>query len=412
MSRHLILGLFLLITGGLLAQEGTNSPYSYFGIGTLKFPGTSENRAMGGLGIFADSIHLNLQNPAAYSHLRLVNYSMGASHTETSQKNDSEAQSSSTSVLDYLVLGIPMGKFGMGMGVIPYSSVGYNFYSDLPNGVTEYSGSGGLNKAFLSLAYQLTPSLSFGVETNYSFGKIENTAITQITDLQYGSRAYNSSELNGFIFNFGALYKRMINNNMEVYGSLTYTPGTNFTSENSRKVATVSIIPSGIYTMDEREVEVADTEFTFPSQFSIGAGIGKPKRWALGAEYTNQQISNFSNRSFTFENVTYKDASKYRVGGYYIPDYNSFGNYFNRVVYRAGLRYEQTGLNVSGQDIDEFGISFGFGLPVGRLFSNANLGFEVGKRGTTNNGLIQENFFSTFLSFSLNDRWFDKRLID
>src|SRR5690606_34388271 len=183
-----------------------------------------------------------------------------------------EAQSSSTSVLDYLVLGIPMGKFGMGMGVIPYSSVGYNFYSDLPNGVTEYSGSGGLNKAFLSLAYQLTPALSFGVESNYSFGKIENTATTQITDLQYGSRAYNSSELNGFIFNFGALYKRMINNNMEVYGSLTYTPGTNLTSVNSRKVATVSIIPSGIYTMDEREVDVADTEFTFPSQFSIGAG--------------------------------------------------------------------------------------------------------------------------------------------
>lgn len=412
MSRHIIVVLFLLITGSLLAQEGTTSPYSYYGIGSLKFPGTSENRAMGGIGIFADSIHLNLQNPAGFSHLRLVNYSIGASHGQIRQKTSSESQSTSTTTLDYLVLGIPMGKFGMGMGIIPYSAVGYHFYSDLSNGITEYSGKGGLNKAFLTLAYQVTPELSFGVDSQYNFGRIENTAVTQLADLQYGSRTFNSSELYGFSFNLGAMYKRMLSNNLEVYGSVTYSPGTNFTSENTRKLATVSIIPSGIYTVDEREVEVPNTSFTFPSQFSVGAGIGKPKHWAIGAEYINQQTSNFTNRSFTIENQTFKDASKFRVGGYYIPNYNSFGNYFKRVVYRAGIRYEQTGLNVSGQDIDEFGISFGFGLPVGRLFSNANLGFELGKRGTTDFGLIQENFFNTFLSFSLNDRWFDKRLYD
>lgn len=82
------------------------------------------------------------------------------------------------------------------------------------------------------------------------------------------------------------------------------------------------------------------------------------------------------------------------------------------MVYRAGARFEQTGLAVNGQDINEFGISFGLGLPVGRLFSNMNLGFEIGKRGTTDFGLIQENFFNTYLSFSLNDRWFEKRLYD
>jgi len=82
------------------------------------------------------------------------------------------------------------------------------------------------------------------------------------------------------------------------------------------------------------------------------------------------------------------------------------------VVYRGGVRFEQTGLNVDGHDINEFGISFGLGLPVGRMFSNINLGFEFGKRGTKDFGLIQENFFNTFLSFSLNDRWFEKRLYD
>jgi hypothetical protein len=412
MFRQIVVGIFILVSGVIVAQEGTTSPYSYYGIGTLKFRGTVESRSMGGLGIFSDSIHVNLQNPASYSGLQLVNFSVGGSHKVSTQKNETNSQNTSTTTLDYISMGIPMGKFGMGFGIIPYTSVGYNFYSELPDGRTEYIGTGGLNKAYLSLGYQLTPELSLGVDTNYNFGKIENTATTQKNDVELGTRSFNRSDILGFSFNFGAVYKKMITENLELTGSVTYTPGTDFTSENYRRIGTVSITPVGIFTVDERELTVADTDFTFPSQFSIGGGIGKPKHWALGVEYTNQKTSNFTNRSFNIDNVTYQDASKFRLGGYYIPNYNSFGNYFQRVVYRGGARYEQTGLNVNGQDINEFGISFGVGLPVGRLFSNINLGFEVGKRGTKDFGLIQENFFNTFLSFSLNDRWFEKRLYD
>jgi len=76
------------------------------------------------------------------------------------------------------------------------------------------------------------------------------------------------------------------------------------------------------------------------------------------------------------------------------------------------MRYEDTGLVINGEDINEFGISFGVGLPVGKLFSNVNVGFEIGKRGTVNAGLVQENFFNTFISLSLNDKWFIKTLYD
>lgn len=411
MFKKIVVGLFILIASMAVAQEGTTSPYSFYGIGTLKFRGTVENRLMGGLGVFSDSIHLNLQNPASYAGLQLINFSVGGSHKVSTQKNETESQNTSASTLDYISMGIPMGKFGMGFGVIPYTSVGYDFYSEVPDGLTQYTGSGGLNKAYLSAGYQITPEFSLGIDANYNFGKIENTTTTQ-KDIELGTRTYNRSEILGFSFNFGALYKKMISENLELTGSVTFTPGTSFTSENSRKISTVRIIPAGIFTVDERDVLVADTDFTFPSQFTIGAGIGKPKFWGLGAEYINQKTSNFTNRSFSTDNVAYENASKFRLGGYYIPNYNSFGNYFKRVVYRAGARYEQTGLSIDGQDINEFGISFGVGLPVGRLFSNMNLGVEIGSRGTTDFGLIKENFFNTFLSFSLNDRWFEKRLYD
>ena len=146
-----------------------------------------------------------------------------------------------------------------------------------------------------------------------------------------------------------------------------------------------------------------------PTKTAFGLGIGKPRQWFLGAEYTFLKTSEFSNAIFSFDNATFVDASTISVGGFFIPQYNSFSKYWKRMVYRAGIRYENTGLKINNEAINEFGISFGVGLPVGRLFSNVNLGFEVGKRGTVNQNLVQENFVNFQLSLSLNDRWFVKR---
>src|SRR5690606_31430894 len=119
-------------------------------------------------------------------------------------------QTNTATSLDYLSMGIPMGKAGLGFGILPYSTVGYRFLSKLPDGLTEYSGDGGLNRTYLSLAYQVTPEISIGVEANYNFGKIKNEAISQKTELQYGTRVLDESELQGFNFNFGAIYTKPV----------------------------------------------------------------------------------------------------------------------------------------------------------------------------------------------------------
>ncbi len=417
MLKRIIIAIFILITGVTLAQEGTTSPYSFYGIGIQKFKGTVENRTMAGMSVYTDSIHLNMQNPAGAANLDLVNYSVGGSHKTVTQKNITESQKTTATSLDYIAVGIPMGKLGGSFGLIPYSAVGYKLQSIDSTTTTQSSGEGGLNRAFISLAYKVTPKLSVGVETNYNFGSIENTVFTKTDELELGTREINRSDLLGFSFNFGAIYKTMVTQNLELSTSMSYAPGTSFTSENSREIATIAILPSGFPVESETlKFDEKDTDFTFPSQFTIGAGIGEPKHWFVGLEYTNQKSSNLTKRHIELDNsisnVTFVNASKFELGGFFIPNYNSIGNYWNRIVYRAGIRYEESGINIVGQDINEFGISFGVGLPAGKLFSNINLGFELGRRGTTDFGLIQENFFNTFLSLSLNDKWFEKRYYD
>ena len=58
--------------------------------------------------------------------------------------------------------------------------------------------------------------------------------------------------------------------------------------------------------------------------------------------------------------------------------------------------------------IENTGITFGVGLPVAG-FSNVNMGFELGKLGSGDDSLIEENYVNIRIGFSLNDRWFIKR---
>ncbi|WP_425076835.1 OmpP1/FadL family transporter [Psychroserpens sp. S379A] len=414
------------------AQEGTASPYSFYGIGSLKFKGTVENRSMGGLSIYTDSIHVNLRNPAAYvgpnlklfnNESRPVKFAISASHNSSDLKSDSGSEKTSATTVDYLAMAMPLGdKFGFGLGILPYTSVGYKL-EDFSNNQIEnrYRGEGGLNRVFLGLGYRITDKLSFGVDVNYNFGNIENTAIEFLYDedgvpIEYKSREHNRSELSGLNVNLGLTYKTMISDKLELQSGLTYSPQSNIVSRNTRSYATIVLSEQS-----EQEFEVnsidADleslgldkTDLTLPSRFSIGAGIGKPRKWFLGAEYTFQNTSKFSNPIITIENATFVNASNISLGGFFVPDYNSFSSYLKRMTYRAGIHFENTGLEINNEKINEFGISFGVGLPVGKWFSNANLGFELGRRGTTSQNLIQENFVNFQLSLSLNDRWFQKR---
>src|SRR5690606_20859058 len=115
----------ILFTVQMAAQEGTSSPYSYYGIGLTKFKGTVENQSMGGIMLFADSIHVNLRNPAAYGKLKITTYTLGASHQRTQLSSSTQKENSSNTSLDYLAIGIPTGKLNFGLGLIPYSAVGY-----------------------------------------------------------------------------------------------------------------------------------------------------------------------------------------------------------------------------------------------------------------------------------------------
>ena len=419
MIKKLFLALVFIATANLSAQEGTSSPYSFYGLGDIKFRGTHDVRSMGGLAVAYDSIHINLLNPASYSRLKITNFVVGGTSTFNNLSNEETRETAQRTSIDYLAVGLPLGnKFGAVFGLMPFSSVGYKVQSQAAASETDtrtsrYTGNGGLNRVFAGVGYNLSKNLSVGLDIQYNFGTIETESVVFIPDVILGSRENNQSIIKGISTNFALLYKRNLTDNLEFSSTLGYAPESKLNSENSRNLATVSYSINGTEIVnDNDDLPVNNTKLVIPSRYTLGTGIGNKKKWFVGVEYTFQENSNLGNRYDDINNANFENSQKLVVGGYFIPKYNSFSSYWNRVNYRAGFRYENTGLIINSKEINDYGINFGLGLPVGGKFSNINVGFEYGKKGTIYNNLIEENYFNISVGLSLNDLWFEKRKYD
>lgn len=421
MIRKIIAVCGVLFSTIAFAQENNASPYSYYGIGDVKFKGTPDTRAMGGIGVLPDSIHINLQNPASYSHLKLTTFSIAGSTGKTNFKSSGPDESANRTTLDYLALAIPFNnKAGIAFGLMPYTSVGYKIqnYNQGTDGITrfrQFNGRGGINRVFLGGSYQISPAFSVGADVNYNFGNIETKSIIGISGVQLSTRETNDSHYGGLSVNFGAIYKRRVMNKYDWITSATFTPASNLKSSIDREIASITITNGNNEIVNDAVTQsLRDEDVKMPARFTLGTGIGINTKWFAGVEYAYQQSNELGNR---FDNVTaagFEAGHRASIGGYYTPNYMSYSSYFNRITYRAGARFEKTGLVVNNESINDYALTFGAGLPLGNFVtgSNLNIGFEWGRRGTTSSNLIQENYFNVLVSLSLNDRWFIKRKYD
>ena len=413
MIKKILISACLLLSLVSFAQEGTASPYSFYGIGDVRFRGTLENRSMGEIAIEQDSIHMNLQNPASFAHLKLTTFTLGGTYATTKLKTDTESSNARRSTLDYLGIGLPLGKFGVGFGLIPYSSVGYKISSvseDLAQNNRRFNGSGGLNKAFFGIGFKIAPNFSIGADVNYNFGKIETNNFEYITDISIGTRELNSVDLSGVNFNLGMMYQTKINKKVSFFSSLNYSLESTLKAENTRNIATALYGSNfDLVIVDVLGDVKTEKNLKIPSKYNAQAGFGEARKWLVGVGYTFQEAGSLNNNYNSLDNVTYEKHSKYSIGGYYIPNYNSFSNYAKRITYRGGFRFENTGLVIHSEPIEDMALTLGVGLPLTGTFSNVNVGLEFGKRGTTAAKLVEENYANVSVSFSLNDRWFEKR---
>lgn len=421
----------LLVTSLTFAQYNTYSPYTRFGLGNMALDGFGQNNAMGGTGIaIRDDDKLNYLNPAAYaardSMSVLLDFGMNVTNNQYQTSNLSKNWWNGN--FHHIAFSFPVTKyFGVGTGVVPYSSVGYNIkqeFDDLGTGDAidyYYKGSGGIFKYFAGISGILFDRVSIGLNMNYLLGDINRERIMDFPKNRgfAETKATEEIQISNIYFNFGFLYKEVISDkfyfsvgasydmeaglNSAFSSYITNTfPGSSGLTEDS-----VLISPSFDITSDETIEPI-----TIPSKIGLGFAVGIPSKLTFTGDYYRQDWAAVNNSSLAADGFDLATAQSLRAGIEYIPDYNAFRGYYNLMSYRIGGYINDSYVKVGDYQLKDYGITFGVGLPMGKTKSSMNIAATFGTRGTTDNNLVKENYGIITFSVTLHDLWFYKRKYD
>ena len=404
-----MLSISVLQTHFLIAQTGSVSPYSRYGIGEIKSQGFSHHRAAGGIvNAWDDQKHINPVNSATLVYDTTVTFEVGLDVEWVNISSKTSQAQATSGTFGYFALAFPVikHKWSSSFGLQPLSSTGYNVTvnnSDSNVGEVDfiYEGKGGFNKFFFNNGIKILPNLSVGLSTYFLFGTIENIKSIEFQsgDNYFNSRYIDALTANDFQFDASIYYFKNLSNNRKLsFGAVASIPTQLTARQNvywynyTTSVFGVEIIKDSVLTINDEKGKI-----TLPAYYRFGVMYSVADKFKLGADF------NYLNWS-SFEKFGVKDSlsNSYSVhlGGEYARE---------RIRFMAGLQYSKTFLDLREQHLDD--MSFTFGISLVKLFSIrppvfVNLAIEVGQRGTEDANLIKEQYTKFTFGVTVSDIWF------
>lgn len=400
--------LFLLALSSQIFASG--NIYSRYGIGDLHFSYSARRLAMGELGIATrDFDYLNSLNPASWTQLRLTRFETGATFKGNNiSSNEGEAFHSQT-IFSGLMLGFPI-DYSNGIsfvaGLLPYSNVDYELSFNETNPLVNdyqllYSGNGGIQKAVLGLSYKLPFDVSFGATLDYYNGQINHsTKIVFDQEAAYKNAAFTKQySYSGIGYTFGLISSDMapligLESIKDLRFGITYTGGKDLSTDTLEISTTL---------LGDISTSTGEVKTSIPNRFGAGISFKWTDDYLFQFDYVYQPFSKFSSNNVVSKQL--RDMMKISAGvEYRNPDFRS-QSFWEQVMLRGGLSYEQTQYTFNGKGIDQLSVYAGFSMPLS--FDNTlDFAFQYGKRGTMENNLIKENIYKFSITLSIGELWF------
>lgn len=422
-NKVIFLVALVMFPAFLFAQfnNNTSSPYSRYGLGELHPYSFGRSTAMGGASIASrNNQQINLANPASYDAIDSLGFmfEFGLDGKVSNFKNDVGSNFTSDVNFQYFAMNFQVSnRIGASLGLLPFTDVGYNVVvnEDIVNTGkvnTTYYGTGTISNAFLGLAVQPFKFLSLGANLNYYFGMLNrNSEVVFLNAADfYNMQQYTTLRVSDFSFDFGAQATIPLKNKNSLILGFIFENNPKYNAFYSD--ITQKNLASGS-TVDQDTLFYAGEDkgiIEFPVTYGFGLSYVKENKLEINADYYHQSWGDAKFLGSKSDFLT--DLDKFAIGAEWIPDKFSIKSFTSRIAYRAGFKYEQTYLMFNNRQINDFGITFGIGLPVYRSKSTINVAAEFGKKGTTEDNLVLENYFRLNLMVNLYDLWFIKRRFD
>lgn len=413
--------LLPLVSSAQLASTGF-TPYSMFGVGDLTKQGSTYSQSIAGVGTGDRNIrYVNITNPAAVTAIEQKSFMMdfGLRQNNVLFNTSDSKSANNTFNIDHLVLAFPIAKMGaFHFGVNTFSSVGYKFQSMATEDellaevgdVRYYNyGEGGIYRGFLGVGFKFFQRLSVGVDGQVYFGNISHYNTSYFgTNTAY--RSINTGNLNsysGLSAKVGIQYEQPVGNSRIITFGASYQVKTRLKGDAINYAFGTSSVTDTI-----KYEKVALEDCTIPSEISAGISYRKSDKFMVGFDYTRQDWSKSGYVSPAGVDFKACCAQSFRLGFEFTPDRYDIRYYMKRMSYHAGFYYENQYMSLNGRQINAYGMTLGVSLPISRYFNSVNIGVDLGKRGSTKDGLISEKYAMLTLGFCFHDIWFIKQLYD
>lgn len=399
-----------------------NSPYSRYGFGDLRSGVNIAYRGMGSItSASADGFTINTENPASYASLALTTYEIAGEGNSHRLKANNQTYSAGMATLSYMNIAFPLGKHaGMAIGIKPHSRMFYNVQDSATgvNGVPGigdairiYFGDGSINKAFIGFGGTYG-GFSLGGNIGYMFGNTRTTsALVNIdTTIAMNTEISKYTNIGGIYYNFGGLWEKKLSSKyiLKIGATVSLTQTISATRDeywiSYARVGGISAYDTVWSTNG------AKGKYITPLTYSVGAQLLGNEQWRVGVDFSGTQWGQF--RNFGRTDSLQASTWKANVGAEITPDAKSLRKYLPRVSYRLGFYYGSDYIRLRNTDMSLYGFTLGASLPFRKSPDRIHTALEIGSRGTTQNGLIRENFVKFTLGASLNaflDKWFVKR---
>ena len=426
--KWIICSLALIGATTIKAQTISVSPYSALGVGEQLYNNNAEINGMGGITTIPTNPYgqnANFSNPAANQDIRMTNFNFSVRGDNNTFKTSEEKNTAGTVKLSNISLAFPVSKnSSFGLGYQPYTGLGYNISnSSTRDNLTKSSvmtGDGGINSLHAFYNYNVVKGLSFGLRANYLFGQLKTNEMVTTDGASLIADYDTKANYKGVQFTLGSMYQKRIGKSNALNVGAYYTIGTKLNTDLKELTSTYSSFYPSDNSLDTVSYKRdANLKTKLPSTIALGASYSKDNAWSIGGELRYNTWSEFSKPTLSAastvqSNTKYKDNLYVGLGGYWLPNFNSYKSYFSRVIYRGGVYYESASYSIYGQDVDRYGITLGAGFPIGKLndASMVNVTVEYGQKGTDKQGLIKQDYLGLKIGFDINDIWFRKRVID
>ncbi len=405
-TTQLFLTTALMLAGSnTLKAQNLNTPYSVYGVGDIDTRAYNRTSGMASTGLALNSsFYIIDNNPASLTGLPksffvIDAFTVGRSVKYSGDPIDLNNSSNKDFWIKRLGLTFKMtNHWASGIGFKQFININYKYTgTKAVEGTTAvynaaYEGDGGLNEYYWTNAVSLGKHLSLGLKTAILAGPINQTE-TITDDALSTDITTTQKEYYGHVrLQAGALYHTPLTKKWDFSIGGKYIPQTKLVGER-----TVTVTENTTQLVNEESIVKA--RMYIPTTYAAGLALRSNKKTTYAVDYTYDDWSSLKIKESGWQLVS---SDRLSAGVEFVRNQFIQNQIMEKRYFQLGAFMHHTYLQIRNQPINEYGITAG----MGGVLSNVLLysfSAEVGRRGTTQESLIRENYVQVTLGVSFRD---------